>query len=265
MDIEVRLTGDDVEMVKKLKAELAALRLIVTEKFAGADMHVKPEDAADVAKWAANPEAVRYLVAQTPGEFDPMNAYCSDCHRFHDLHHEPDCRVFLAWAALDDPRAAEAIGAAFDRARPVLVDAMRGNPYVRLAEEMGLPRIGTAEYVGAQGVLVNGVVLPAEGDWSPHRTRAHRLSESRVRRATPFRRVAESEQAARERMLIGSVDTSDAMAASPLVSDEIILRAVASARAQSDARGMEAVEDEARNLNALTPSDTAGIWQALAR
>ena len=45
-----------------MRAELDALRLIVTEKFAGADMYVKPEDAADLAKWAAHPEAVRELL-----------------------------------------------------------------------------------------------------------------------------------------------------------------------------------------------------------
>lgn len=120
-----------VELERALKAaqdELAYLRTVVTEKFArDIEVAVKPEDAADVAKWAANPEAVRELLKHTPKQARlHYNEYegdaCIECEgRLGEFEpeHAPTCPVFLAWAALDDPRAAEAIGAAFDRARPV--------------------------------------------------------------------------------------------------------------------------------------------------
>lgn len=165
------------EEIERQHAELTALRLIVTEKFArDIEVAVKPEDAADVAKWAANPEAVRELLKLQPYRAVMDEPYlddddqCSGCEARAADAHLPDCRVFLAWAALDDPRASEAIGAAFDRARPP-------PPYVG----------------GWVGVALNDA--PADGEVLV------RLGPP----GSPFRLASESEQAARARMLIGSI------------------------------------------------------------
>ena len=109
--------------------ELAALRLIVTEKFAGADMHVKPEDAADVAKWAANPGAVRELLKHTPQEaLFAESIECPACDALQDEAHGitpvgigPDwpqrpCPIAAAWRALGDPRGAQDIERAHEEA-----------------------------------------------------------------------------------------------------------------------------------------------------
>ena len=110
------LMADMTARFKAMDAELATLRLIVTEKFArDIEVAVKPEDAADVAKWAQNPEAVRYLIAQTPYAIpehpETEDFQCRGCgeEEGRDRGHRRDCPVAAAWRALGDPRATDDI------------------------------------------------------------------------------------------------------------------------------------------------------------
>lgn len=103
---------------KALKDELAMLRLIVTEKFAEADFHVKAEDAADLLKWAAHPEAVRELMKHTPAYQDEdLVCPASECVTEHGRWpHTRACAIAAAWRALEDPRAAADHELAYEQA-----------------------------------------------------------------------------------------------------------------------------------------------------
>lgn len=185
-----------VAVPHEVSAELAALRLIVTEKFASADFHVKPEDAADVLRFARNMDSVRYLIGFTPSRDN--GEVCMECGSALP-EHWAGCRVFLAWAALDDPRAAEAIGAAFDRA---MTDEARRRD--RAYADRRFP------------------------DEPPFQEWAWRTGPNRL--------ASESEQAARQRHF---EPIPAEYWGTPIA--EVML-----SRRESDARGMEAVEDDAR-------------------
>src|SRR4051812_2876709 len=78
--------------IERLERELAestrernALRVIASDHLAGSNLTVKPEDAADVAKWAANPGAVRHLLKRA--RYTESGGVCCDCGvDVHDAH-----------------------------------------------------------------------------------------------------------------------------------------------------------------------------------
>jgi hypothetical protein len=254
------------EREKLLCAELDTLRLIVTEKFArDIEVAVKPEDAADVAKWAQNPDAVRELLKHTPQvvaspAFEEPEYLCAGCGAADPASHHvvswsPQgttfCRVFTAWAALDDPRAAEAIGAAFDRARPLVVDVGGGfGLRMRTPEEMGL----TAEQVEALNRPIDRSVWLDDGSTADPAADYRRAVEHL---SGTYRLASESQQAARERQnewidrmpypMRGLETYGDASLPRPdsLLAFASWAAAVNATRDVSDARGMEAVEAEA--------------------
>ncbi len=262
---------------KAARAELATLRLIVTEKFAGADMYVKPEDAADVAKWAANPGAVRELLRHEPIAAPEQDQQCASCLSWRDQSHLPRCTIAAAWRALGDPRGAQDI----ERAHEEALREQDGRGVHCRAE---VPRAGglVAEctrprgHLGACASTSSSARLPM----SRAVERAQMIAESdRVLReagmVSPmerFRLTSESQQAAqlREgaapgfpramRWVLGvdgaehSVPIGAPIPAGftlmppsrpgglPYLTPDAINRS----RLASDARGMAAVEDEAR-------------------
>lgn len=98
-----------------VETELAALRIIASDHLAGSNLTVKPEDAADVVKWAANPGAVRELL-----KWAPMYGYdgqCPSCaEQTERTSHRRDCSLIAAWRALGDPRGAADIERAHEEA-----------------------------------------------------------------------------------------------------------------------------------------------------
>lgn len=104
---------------KTLKAELAVLRVIVTEKFARElEVAAQPDDAAEVLRWATNPGAVRELLKHTPA-YAPEDLVCpaSECVTEHGRWpHTRQCPIASAWRALGDPRGAADIELAHDQA-----------------------------------------------------------------------------------------------------------------------------------------------------
>ena len=224
------------------------------------------EDAADVLKWARNPEAVRDLLKFALHEYaneEQGRTICNECEGAGPGDHAPTCRVYLAWAALDDPRAAEAIGAAFDRARPV-------TPMTEQQRTVMVDALARVEFheMGSYAARAAGVWLPL-----PERP--------------PFRLASESEQAARERTrpiaVLDDITGPDAAHDfapctaehdAELDPDEyrynrsaLHVRFGARAwvryqRSVSDARGMEVVEAEARAENYAHGIDTAHLLNA---
>jgi hypothetical protein len=277
----MRERDEALTRAERAEAELATLRLIVTEKFArDIEVAVKPEDAADVAKWAQAPDAVRELLKHTPINVSgyEYEISCAECAA--DQGHHPDCAVFAAWAALDDPRAAEAIGAAFDRARP----PRRPASATQLVEAQLGPMMVTSTVFNGERMTaeVNGVLYPCSLDVEPGMRAGVGHDGILVPyREEPFRLASESEQAARERTCehwhrteteYGFVTCNDCGAElTPRVhqqgddgrgtrcgqgvvgsGDQLVtcpecrrLYGLRYSRVTSDARGMESVEDEA--------------------
>lgn len=114
----LRSIADLAQELAELRAERDALRLIVTEKFAGADLYVKPEDAADVAKWVANVQHVRELLKHEPMTGPELGIQCADCLARADQSHHRDCLVAAAWRALGDPHGQADIERAHEEALP---------------------------------------------------------------------------------------------------------------------------------------------------
>ena len=222
---QIRELESEVRAHKTEREQLAALRLIVTEKFAGADMYVKPEDAADVAKWAQNPGAVRNLLVRarytevTHGGDDESccdcGAYAEESHSRTQLLDSPgkpwrDCIVAAAWRALADPRGAQDIERAHEEAlreqhsRDQHAKWVREEPARRASFDLGARMIAQANAM---------LAIPS-----------------------PFRLASESQRAAQARTREEGQLWGDQFAHS-------------ASRMVSDARGMEAVEAEARFID----------------
>lgn len=284
----VAMSGEEIA---KLHSELRTLRLIVTEKFAGADLYVKPEDAADLAKWAANPQHVRELLKldpYRPAMIDGADGeYCWACYATDSAAHHPTCAVAAAWRALGDPRGAEDIERAHEEA--LREQARR----VVVFDE-------TVNFNAAQWEALRDATNPfvQAGRAAFHQTGGTSLPER------PFRLASESQAAAQARELeaarelnhellgrLGAaINDRDGVRARSIVDDtsgpnmardfegvrvqldderldpdeyrlnreDNLVRFGARAwlrfhRSASDARGMEAVEFEARAMN----------WQAV--
>lgn len=77
------------------------------------------QDAADVARWAAQPEAVRELLKYAPqtGAY-AVSMDCADenCQASDDDAHLAKCRIAAAWRALGDPRGAADVERAWEEA-----------------------------------------------------------------------------------------------------------------------------------------------------
>jgi len=255
-----RRIGSLREELAKRDAELATLRLIVTEKFAGADLYVKPEDAADVAKWAANAQHVRELLKHEPtiasyeGEPDAVDHQCESCGVFNGGPHRTvafregiatPCRVATAWRALGDPRGAEDIERAHEEALREHRDRL---PYT--ARHMSdLNRQQVLDHYTLSTFHETGGRV---GEWVD------------ASRGNPFVRLAEEQVAAQRRVLnLAGVEIGvpgDARPPQgfslmpprepfgiPYVAPDAAVRS----RFTSDARGMEAVEAEARALHSI--------------
>ena len=147
-DVSLHITGPVVDLLKELEAvrqERDALRIIASDHLAGSNFTVKPEDAADVAKWAANPGAVRELLRCARYTEDEEDPACCDCGAFHDQSHSRtqllnspgkpwrDCTIAAAWRALGDPRGAADIEQAHEQ-------AMRQQATRRMLRHEGDPR-----------------------------------------------------------------------------------------------------------------------------
>jgi hypothetical protein len=197
-----------------------------------------------------------------------------DCPRCGDdalTSYNPACSVFLAWVALEDPRAAEAMGGAIDEVRESLieqggwVDASRGNPFVRMAEEV------EAQLAPGEAFTVNGGVitlLPRPPISTTIGIAAENLQPGDLVEYTlggpptqPVRRI--SVDRIDSRIIIGTAGEPIEVPRNgrlprgftlyaprhpggwPYVEED----AITTSRQHSDARGMGAVEDEARTRN----------------
>lgn len=102
--------------LRVVNAERDALRVIASDYLAESHLIVKPEDAADVATWAANPDAVRELLRHAPltDEYDVL--VCAACTAQAEEAHFRDCAIAAAWRALGDPRGAQDIERAHEEA-----------------------------------------------------------------------------------------------------------------------------------------------------
>lgn len=244
---------------RKQREELATLRLIVTEKFArDIEVAVRPEDAADVAKWARNPGAVRELLSYTPTvgpmrDDEPAIEMCARCGAEDGQVHNvvafrlvevagatshtiaTPCPVATAWRALGDPRGQADIERAHEEA--LREQERRGGGVVWIDELQDL----TPAQLQALDRLPYTAPRPRPWD-----VRVFSTSESVVAIAPPvahehqtngtaipprpFRLASESEQAARERT-----------SATPML-DRIFTH---QSRTASDARGIDAVWEDA--------------------
>jgi hypothetical protein len=234
------MTRDFVAM----KAERDALRLIVTEKFAERGPYVKPEDAAEVAKWVEHPDAVRTLlgrsITSTTNDGTQVCASCgydvNDMGVSFNYSHERTCWVAAAWRALGDPRGAADIERAHDEA-------------LRMARQRSDgPRLTAAALREAREEYVAGQMR----DLSPEMQ--HMLYGARlVSIGTGI------EEMGLDGSLLGELERSPFM--DRLSRRMFHERNCALEREHSDTRGMEAVEAEARGIHRMArevPFNTQG-------
>lgn len=227
---------DDQRILLELldaRRELAKLRLIVTEKFAGADLYVKPEDAADVAKWASNAQHVRELISHEPrvryvdGDENSECPQCGTQTAAHGRETFPSggptrryCRVAAAWRALGDPRGAEDIERAHEEAL--------GEKLTRSWRSLALTESQRARLVETVGGAGSHMTMDQIADAAE--------AIQREARDEPFRLASESQAAAQARHFEPI----------PLEHWGTERGRLLLERRDSDARGMEAVEAEAR-------------------
>lgn len=264
--------------LRESNTERDALRIIASDHLAGSDFTVKPEDAADVARWAAHPEAVRELLRHTPWHLPEDRDYendspnCAGCTAVSvwndaDDAHARDCPIAAAWRALGDPRGAADIERAWEEALTMarqrsdgphdaaallaVMARMNPNPYVGIAAE-DLPEGATVEF-GLGGsptqpvrrVDMNGARIERAWDAALREqgALANALADDRRRRAGYHFAC----------IVCGGDGGAGRMPPGPPCEACGGTGRREAARIKSDARGMEAVEDEARDLDARRP------------
>lgn len=242
------------------------------------------QDAADVARWAQHPEAVRELLLHDPLMFEhdaagvcprcdaPMGEVHNLTSRIESIGLRFSCPVTAAWRALGDPRGAADIERAWEEAlrqnvrlfpqwartaqmRPLSPEALvaLGPSSIGIAAE-DLPEGATVEFtlggpptqpvrlspfheVGGQ-LIHRSILVPMGSD------RTHWPDGSP--RATPCNRKACERREQESEYYVGQATYS-------------------AQRSESDARGMEAVEDEARDIHARAPYVHGGFEWASQR
>lgn len=263
---EAEAIAKDREELKAARAELATLRLIVTEKFAGADMYVKPEDAADVAKWASNAQHVRELLKRAEyhqADEEGGNSPCVECGSDSYSAHFGPCLVAAAWRALGDPRGAEDIERAHEEAlasnrrrparawmdgdQPVAIGEIReGQAVLVVPRPAGVFRLASESQAAAQARIDGQNYFPTgESQAALERARARASQAAQVRAVIGLNgELVEVPRNGRPPAGF-SLWASRHQGGWPYVEED----AITASRRASDARGMEAVEDEARQLN----------------
>ena len=197
-------------------------------------------DDSDVSRWAANAQHVRNLMERAryaEGSDDGEAPRCVDCGaapwephtrtQLLDSSGKPwrDCIVAAAWRALGDPRGAADIERAHEEALRTMPgrDLLSGAPV--FATQSALERLALRASDTVFGPMT-------DHDYTDPFAPVIHMNQ----RVTLHHYASESEQAAREReseaeYYVGQATYTDA-------------------RRTSDARGMEAVEDEARAIEA---------------
>jgi hypothetical protein len=168
----------------------------------------------DVARWVEHPDAVRELLRSAWGASRSGDDVCGDanCHVFLDETHMRTCRVPAAWRALGDPRGQADIERAHE-------EAIHHQTNILAVEVSAHNRAMT----GLTPEQINGLYGEAYGP-----IRLDGLTPEEQRRLYGARIDA-----------MGSRITAQANASALTF------------RAASDARGMDAVEYEARTLHAV--------------
>ena len=219
---------------------------------------VLPEsDAAEVLRWATHPEAVRTLIALMPvavnhdgGEIHAV--VCPDCFESTYEAHGPACKVTAAWRALGDPRGAADIERThvealrehrrrFPRTAADLTERLfaAGGIDLDMDEVHAATRLTDASVNAGARLLSIGTGIEPQ----PWDVRAYQTSE------TILGVAAENlEAGCRIEYRLGGPPTQPVRRFADIPNDRPLF--LMAQRHESDARGMEAVEAEARLANA---------------